>query len=132
MSPRPAAPSSASIRACASTSASECPARPRSDSGISTPPTTRRRPSSRRCESQPMPARALNRGSSQLLHAASAAIEHRDLLDPDLAEPFHCALILPAELLGSVGVARKRHGPPNLEAQLEEAAGRVDLTHGLA
>ena len=49
-SPSPAAPSSASITAWVSTSASECPARPRSCS-ISTPPRISDSPSTKRCES---------------------------------------------------------------------------------
>ena len=51
MSPSPAAPSSASITAWVSASASEWPASPRSAPGTSTPPSTSRRPASRRCES---------------------------------------------------------------------------------
>ena len=62
MSPRPAAPSSASISACASASASEWPARPFGD-GTSTPPSTSLRPASKRCESKPMPGRALIRAA---------------------------------------------------------------------
>ena len=50
MSPRPAAPRSASMTACARASASEWPTSPR-DESISTPPSTRRRPSAKRCES---------------------------------------------------------------------------------
>src|SRR2546421_9225822 len=58
MSPRPAAPRMASVRACATASASECPARPRGW-GISTPPrmSLRPPPSANRCESYPTPTR---------------------------------------------------------------------------
>src|SRR6185312_12339529 len=56
MSSRPAAPSRASITACVRTSASECPASPRSW-GISTPPRISRRPSASRWESYPRPVR---------------------------------------------------------------------------
>ncbi len=56
MSPRPAAPSSASVRACSSASASEWPSRPLSK-GIVMPPSTSGRPSTRRCVSQPSPMR---------------------------------------------------------------------------
>ena len=50
MSPRPAAPRRASMRACTATSASECPARPCGWS-TSTPQSTSRRPSAKRCAS---------------------------------------------------------------------------------
>src|SRR6267378_1008510 len=58
MSPRPAAPRMASVRACATASASECPTSPRGW-GISTPPRMSRRPSAsvKRCESYPIPTR---------------------------------------------------------------------------
>src|SRR6267378_8601205 len=58
MSPRPAAPRTASIRACATASASECPTSPRGW-GISTPPRISFRPSAsaKRCESYPIPTR---------------------------------------------------------------------------
>src|SRR5690606_5272906 len=54
MSPSAAAPRIASVTAWATASASEWPASPRS-CGISTPPSTRRRPSAKRCESYPTP-----------------------------------------------------------------------------
>ncbi len=54
MSPSAAAPSSASVMACSSTSASEWPSRP-SVWGISTPPMTSRRPGTSACMSQPSP-----------------------------------------------------------------------------
>src|SRR4051794_29117382 len=56
MSPSPAAPSSASISACAMTSPSEWPASPRGWSN-STPPSTSGTPSSSACTSTPMPTR---------------------------------------------------------------------------
>src|SRR5438046_4613480 len=56
MSPSPAAPSTASITACAITSPSECPASPRPN-GISTPPSTSGTPSSRAWASKPVPTR---------------------------------------------------------------------------
>src|SRR5437764_3577721 len=56
MSPSAAAPSSASVMACASTSASECPARPNSQ-GIVTPPNISGRPGTMRWTSQPCPVR---------------------------------------------------------------------------
>src|SRR5882724_9752644 len=58
MSPRPAAPRMASVRACATASASECPTSPRGW-GISTPPrmSLRPSPSVKRCESYPIPTR---------------------------------------------------------------------------
>src|SRR3954454_1593833 len=56
MSPSPAAPSTASMSAWASTSPSECPASPRGCSS-STPPRTSGMPSSRACASTPMPTR---------------------------------------------------------------------------
>src|SRR5690349_9776370 len=54
MSPRPAAPSSASQIACSSTSASEWPSRPLACE-ISTPPITSLRPSAKGCTSKPWP-----------------------------------------------------------------------------
>src|SRR5687767_14218995 len=56
MSPSPAAPSTASVSACASTSPSEWPARPRGWSSR-TPPRTRGTPSSKACASTPRPMR---------------------------------------------------------------------------
>src|SRR6266700_3774778 len=58
MSPRPAAPRMASVRACATASASECPTSPR-EHGISTPPRMNflPSPSANRCESYPIPTR---------------------------------------------------------------------------
>src|SRR5882762_2938414 len=58
MSPRPAAPRTASVRACATASASECPTSPRGW-GISTPPRMSflPSPSAKRCESYPIPTR---------------------------------------------------------------------------
>ena len=54
MSPSAAAPSSASVMACSSTSASEWPSRP-SVWSICTPPITSLRPGTRACTSQPSP-----------------------------------------------------------------------------
>src|SRR5687768_3227412 len=74
MSPSPAAPSSASVKACATASASECPSSPRS-CGISTPARISFRPSAKRCESYPMPMRivktppAPDRTNHFLLHS---------------------------------------------------------------
>src|SRR6266566_2992624 len=58
MSPRPAAPRTASVRACATASASECATSPRWW-GISTPPrmSLLPSPSVKRCESYPIPTR---------------------------------------------------------------------------
>src|SRR5882724_3696719 len=58
MSPRPAAPRTASVKACATASASECPTSPRGW-GISTPPRMSflPSPSAKRCESYPIPTR---------------------------------------------------------------------------
>src|SRR5438093_11552434 len=58
MSPRPAAPRMASVRACATASASECPTSPR-EYGISTPPRISflPSPSANRWESYPIPTR---------------------------------------------------------------------------
>ena len=57
MSPRSAAPSSASMRACETTSPSECPARPRGCS-IATPASTSATPSAKAWASNPMPTRS--------------------------------------------------------------------------
>src|SRR5438552_7122638 len=56
MSPSPAAPRIASVRACATASASEWPARPWAF-GISTPPRMSLRPLAKGCESYPIPTR---------------------------------------------------------------------------
>src|SRR5947207_1326302 len=56
MSPSAAAPSNASVIACASTSASEWPSRPNSQ-GIATPPRISGRPGAMRWMSQPWPVR---------------------------------------------------------------------------
>src|SRR5580765_6489275 len=66
MSPRPAAPSTASMSACASTSPSEWPARPRGWSS-STPPSTSGTPASSACASTPMPTRTS--ATEQAFHA---------------------------------------------------------------
>ncbi len=57
MSPSPAAPSTASVSACAITSPSEWPASPRGCS-IATPPSTSGTPSSNACASTPRPIRS--------------------------------------------------------------------------
>ncbi len=58
MSPSPHAPRIASQTACSSTSASECPARPRSN-GMVTPPSTSRRPGTSAWTSKPVPTRTV-------------------------------------------------------------------------
>src|SRR5215211_6341330 len=142
MSPRPATPRRASITACVRTSASLWPARPASDSSISTPPRTSRRPASRRWVSKPMPARSgaligpTPRAASELsadrLQQALPALEHRQLAHSEVAQPLHRALVLVPELLRRVGVARQRHRAARLQAHLEERRGRVDLARRLA
>ena len=73
ISPRAAAPSSASMIACKSTSASECPRSP-SVCGISTPPKMSLRPSTSLCTSYPIPTLifspfpALPMGNGQFFH----------------------------------------------------------------
>src|SRR5205085_217276 len=57
MSPRPAAPSNASMSAWVTTSPSECPARPRGE-GIATPPSTSGTPSAKAWASNPIPTRS--------------------------------------------------------------------------
>src|SRR4051794_3672243 len=115
MSPSPAAPSSASMTACVRTSASECPARPRSAPSTSTPPSTRRRPSASRCESYPMPERE-DIASAQGLHAPLASLVHGDLGHTDLLEHLHGLLVAVGELVRLVRVRRERDGPARLEA----------------
>src|SRR2546421_1672693 len=99
MSPSPAAPSSASMTACVSTSASECPLRPRSAPSISTPPSTSRRPSASRCESYPIPERELTASSTERLHAPPAPLEDRDLGHAHLLEHLHGLLVPVRELV---------------------------------
>src|SRR2546421_6423677 len=112
MSPSPAAPSRASITACVSASASEWPTSPLSCS-TSMPPSTSFSPSARRCESQPIPARVLNGRdrSPERLHAALAALVHRDLGHPDLLEHLHGVLVAVGELVRLLGVRGERDGP---------------------
>src|SRR5688572_27749272 len=59
MSPRASAPNMASVIACVSASASECPSAPRSDS-ISTPPRIRGLPATSRWMSFPKPMRYIS------------------------------------------------------------------------
>src|SRR3954452_639242 len=73
MSPRFAAPSTASISACATTSPSECPARPGSP-GNSTPPSTSCFSSLNACASTPMPTRSSDTGEHR-----GQLVERRDL-----------------------------------------------------
>src|SRR5688500_11103750 len=75
MSPSAAAPRSASAIACSSTSASLCPSSPRSK-GISTPPTTSRRPGANACTSKPCPTRATACAST----SAARALDRGPLL----------------------------------------------------
>src|SRR5439155_1119193 len=65
MSSRPAAPSTASVSACASTSPSEWPARPRGWS-IETPPRSSGTPSSSACASTPIPTRSSGIGGESV------------------------------------------------------------------
>ena len=103
MSPSPAAPSSASMIAWVSTSASEWPARP-ALGAISTPPSTSRRPASKRCESIADAGAA----SPDRLQPALAALEDRELAHADRAEQLDRPLVLVAELLGQVRVGGQR------------------------
>ena len=127
MSPRPAAPSSASTIACVSTSASEWPASPRSP-GISTPPRISGRPSSKRCVSMPMPVRISRPARAGARRPSNTQIS----LDADLLEQRERVLVAEAELVGRVGVARERDRQPGADRLLEEAARGVDLADRLA
>src|SRR5579862_6312907 len=71
MSSSPAAPRTASVNACASTSPSEWPARPLGCS-IRTPPSTSGTPSSSACASKPVPTRYSDKveGLRQLVERA--------------------------------------------------------------
>src|SRR5438270_7622454 len=73
MSPRPAAPNTASMSACVTTSPSEYPARPRGE-GIATPPRTSGTPSSKAWASTPIPTRRSDtvEGLRQLVQRADA------------------------------------------------------------
>src|SRR3989442_10132189 len=84
MSPRPAAPRMASVRACATASASECPTSPR-EYGISTPPSISflPSPSTNRWESYPIPTRMsgvedADREESGVLGVVDPDAGHRD------------------------------------------------------
>src|SRR6184192_3887738 len=84
MSPRPAAPRMASVRACATASASECPTSPR-EYGISTPPRISflPSPSANRWESYPIPTRMsgvedADREESGVLGVVDPDAGHRD------------------------------------------------------
>src|SRR6266436_2598092 len=82
MSPRPAAPRMASVRACATASASECPTSPR-EYGISTPPRMSflPSPSANRCESYPIPTRM-----SGLEYAERQQSGVLGVIDPDAGD----------------------------------------------
>src|SRR4051794_7222040 len=141
MSPRPAAPSSASMIACVRTSASEWPARP-SSCGMSTPPRISGRPGSKRWLSTPRPVRITSSPASPVLAEAShstdrlqaplPALEDAQLGDPELAEQLDRLVVAVPEVVGTMGVARERDRQAGVDDHLEEAAGRVDLPDGLA
>ena len=121
MSPSPAAPSSASMIACVSTSASEWPASPRSASSISTPPRI-----SGRALLEPVRVEAdARRGrSSERLQPALAALEHRELASRRPRRATRAPVVAVAEVLGQVRVRGQRDRPPGLEAHLEERPAR--------
>src|SRR5437764_339480 len=79
MSPRPAAPSRASVTAWRTTSASECPANPRGCS-TRTPPRTSGRPATRRCVSWPDPTR--NTGAPFCLATLRRSVKSVDVERP--------------------------------------------------
>ena len=115
MSPSPAAPSSASMIACVSTSASEWPASPLSASSISTPPSTSRaRPRAGASRSRSPSGR-----SSDRLEPALAAVEDRELADAD-----RVSTRAPGRTRGrparEVRVRGERDRPAGLQAHLEE------------
>ena len=131
MSPRPAAPSSASITAWVSTSASEWPASPRSRSGSrrrrgQRAPGARGGASRSRC-----PVRA--RSSDRLQPPLAAARTRRARSTPSSLEQ----LDAPRSYRSRAARARGRRcdsatGQPGVEAHLEERRRRVDLADRLA
>src|SRR5690348_10922796 len=90
MSPSPAAPSTASMSACASTSPSEWPANPRGWSS-STPPSTSGTPAASACASTPMPTRT------------SATEQVRDALEIGAGRHLLEALVAGYDLHASAG-----------------------------
>src|SRR5215207_5461650 len=134
MSPAPAAPSRASITAWVRTSASECPSRPSSCS-ISTPPRTRRRPSAKRWLSYPIPTlirSILAARGRKWLQPPLAALEDRDLADPEAGEEGERGVVAVADLLREMGVGGEREGGARLDAHLGEGRRRVELADRLA
>ena len=64
--------------------------------------------------------------------APLAALEDADLADPERLEELDRAVVGEADLLGQVGVGGEREGDAGLDAELGEAAGRVELADRLA
>ena len=105
MSSRPAAPRIASIRACETTSPSECPASPRPES--STPPRTSFASSENACASIPIPTRSSLIGEQSLyegevgrgrdLHEARIALDDAHPAAGRLHEPGTVARISTAQ-----------------------------------
>ena len=65
--------------------------------------------------------RPARKRSSDRLQPPRAALEDGQLGHPEPAQPLHRPLVLVAELLGHVGVARQRHRAAGIEAHLQEA-----------
>src|SRR5262249_11098202 len=158
MSPRPAAPRSASMSACAITSPSEWPARPRSNS-TSTPPSTRGTPSTSLCASAPIPtlmplpssalridrwfqtdARAklarpgvgiASDSSSERLLAAFAPVEDGDGLVADVPRKCGSAIDVAADVLRPVGVGGKCDRHAALVAEAEQLPVGIELADRL-
>src|SRR3954452_22309936 len=133
MSPRPAAPSNASMTAWARTSASECPSGPRSH-GMSTPPRMNGRPEARRCASYPMPVEIAipPPPSADRLQATFPALEHGELAHSEGVKHLQGLLVAESDVPGLVGVAGERDRAPRVEAHLQERHGRVELADRLS
>ena len=86
MSPIPAAPSTASISACAITSPSEWPASPRGESS-STPPSTSGTPSTSACASAPSPTLTASQLSTSARSSASVTFKSRGSPSTTLTRP---------------------------------------------
>src|SRR5215216_6544648 len=98
---------------------------------MSEPLASPRTPPQRRYPVSSVSARVVE-GSSQFLQAPPTMIEDRDLLHAHLMQPLHRPLILPAELVGKMGVTRQRHRTPGLQAELQQPPRRIDLADRLA
>src|ERR1700691_5748495 len=66
------------------------------------------------------------------VQAALAALEHAQLADSDALQQLERTLVVGADILGTMGVARQRHWYARFDAHLQQRGRRVDLLGTLA